>query len=217
MGVPAKKVTVIYRGVMPSWLEPAPPSGFDHLRKSLGIARAGPVLLNVGRLIPVKGQRYLIQAMPKVLIQYPRAHLLIAGEGELRESLAALCRVEGVEDHVTFLGRRNDVKDLLMMSDIFVFPSLSEGCPNALLEALAVGKPCVAAHIGPTAEVVQDGLTGILVPTQSPDALAEAVIYLFDHPEQAEAMGQGGRNTIAARFTTDTVIRQLEEVYDRVL
>jgi len=216
-GLSEAKVTLIYRALSESWFDGVDTVRSESLRHSLGLTGAYPILINVGRLVPQKGQSYLIQAMPKVLEEFPQAKLLIAGEGPLHEQLSSLILNSGVDGHVNALGCRQDVKDLLAISDIFVFPSISEGLGVSLLEAAAMGKPCVASRIGPLPEVLEDGESGLLVPPQSPAMLAEAVVYLAKNPEIAQAMGRRGHQALLEKFTIDRTIKQLEQVYMQVL
>jgi glycosyltransferase involved in cell wall biosynthesis len=123
----------------------------------------------------------------------------------------------GIEGHITFLGRRKDVRNLLELADIFVFPSLFEGLGGALVEATGAGKPCVASGVGPIPEVVEHGKSGLLVQSQSPDALAQAIIQLVKDPELARAMGQRGKQVAAEKFSISRNVKQLEELYLQIL
>ena len=216
-GVAENKIAVIYRSVAEPWNSPGMIGDIGILRKDLGIDGAYPILLNVGRLVPQKGQRYLIQAMPSVIERFPQAHLLIAGDGPLKESTATLCRELGVSQHVSLLGQRNDIRSLLELSDIFVFPSLYEGLGGALMEATSAGKPCVASRVGPLPEVLDGGNSGRLVSSQSPEELAQAIIYLGENREAAQTMGQRGKQVAVEMFNVNNNVRRLEEVYQEVL
>jgi glycosyltransferase involved in cell wall biosynthesis len=216
-GITENRITVIYRSVAEPWNSPGMMGDIKALRKDLGIDGAYPVLLNVGRLVPQKGQRYLIQAMPSVIERFPQARLLIAGDGPLKESTASLCRELGVSQHVTLLGQRNDIRSLLELSDIFVFPSLYEGLGGALMEATSAGRPCVASRVGPLPEVLDEGNSGLLVLSQSPEELAQAINYLGENRGAAQAMGQRGKQGSAEKFNVNKNVRRLEEVYQEVL
>lgn len=216
-GVPDDRIAVIYRSLEPSWNAPEAAEEARVLRRELRLDDAYPILLNVARHYPQKGQKYLIQAMPEILQEFPRASLLMVGDGPLRQSLATLAQELGVEEHVCFLGRRSDVRYLLELCDVFVFPSLFEGLGGALVEATGAGKPCVASRVGPIPEVVEDKRSGILVPSQSPEALAEAIVHLGQDPSMAKAMGQRGKQVAAEKFSIERNIKFLEELYDRVL
>ncbi|MFQ5873293.1 MAG: glycosyltransferase, partial [Dehalococcoidia bacterium] len=140
LGVRESKITVIYRALAPSWRHQGDDAGVTTLKNRLGINGDWPILVNVGRLVPQKGQRYLIEAMPRILHHYPQARLLIAGDGLLGPALTRLRGDLGLDDQVQFLGHRDDVGHLLLLGDAFVFSSLYEGCPNSLIEAMAAGK-----------------------------------------------------------------------------
>jgi len=216
-GVPESRIAVIYRSLVPGWDHASVSQDAAALRHGLGLDDAGPLLLNVARFYPQKGQKYLIQAMPDIVRQFPRSHLLMAGDGPLRESLMSLSRELGIEGHITFLGRRTDVRCLLELADIFVFPSLFEGLGGALVEATGAGKPCVATRVGPIPEVVEHGKSGLLVPSQSPEALAQAIGQLVNDPELARAMGQRGKRIAAEKFGISRNIKLLEGLYQRIL
>jgi glycosyltransferase involved in cell wall biosynthesis len=216
-GVSGSKIAVIYRSVDPAWSAAGVAGKAKGVRQELRLDDAYPILLNVARFYPQKGQRYLLQAMPEVIRQFPSAHLLMAGEGPLREYLTSLARELGIEANVTFLGRRNDVRSLLELCDIFVFPSLYEGLGGALVEATSACRPCVASRVGPIPEVVEDGRSGVLVPSQSPEALAQAIIKLGNDRDLARAMGQRGHQVAAEKFSIDRNVKHLEEVYDQIL
>lgn len=216
-GLPEAKISVVYRGLSPDWTKgncshvPAPEEN------ALEVEDRWPVLSNVGRLVPQKGQRYLIMAMPEIVQKCPKVFLLIAGDGILRSELEELSEQLGVQDHIRFLGQRNDVRRILETSDIFVFPSLSEGCPNALIEAFSIGKPSVASRIAPVEEIAQDGKEAMLVESRSPEAIAGAVVHLASCPTKARAMGDRAKKKTLSQFTLDQVSRDLERVYDQVL
>ena len=216
-GMPEKKIAVIYRSLEPTWNAADVGEKARRIRNTLGLDDSYPVLLNVARLYPQKGQKYLIQAMPEVIQEFPRAHLLMVGDGPLRESLASLSRELGIEGHVTLLGRRDDVRSLLEVCDVFVFPSLFEGLGGALVEATGAGKPCVATKVGPIPEVLEDGKSGILVPSQSPANLAAAIVRLAKDRKLVQAMGQRGKQIATEKFSIDRNIKYLEQIYERVL
>jgi glycosyltransferase involved in cell wall biosynthesis len=213
-----EKASVIHRALSPQWFEAdSSPQSLEVLESNLGLNDTHPVLLNTGRLIPAKGQRYLIEAMPAILRELPKARLLIAGDGPLLSDLTGLCNRLGVKEHVLLLGQRDDVRALFEISDIFVFTSLYEGCPNALLEALSLGKPCVATQIPAVEEIVQHGQHGILVPPQSPQAIAAAVVKLVGNAQRAREMAVSAQQIARDRFTLPKVVEAMERVYTSVL
>lgn len=208
------KITVIHRALSSEWLGAAPSTDGEPLASP---SQGHPTLISVARLIPVKDHVSLLKAMAIVARKLPEARLLIAGEGYLMSQLKLLCDSLELNGHVTFLGRRNDVRRLLETSDIFVMPSLREGCPNALIEAMSVGVPCVATSIGPVAELVRDGEHVALVPPSAPEAMAEAIVSLASRPDEARAMGHRAMEMARRRFTPARVSEALESVYMRVL
>jgi glycosyltransferase involved in cell wall biosynthesis len=211
------KITVVRRAVSKEWMEPAPADLVNRLRVELHLNGAYPVLLNVGRLVPQKGQKYLIQGMPDVLRDFPKARLLIVGDGFLRPKLEQLRDSLGLGEQVHFLGNQIDVKALLQLCHIFVFPSIFEGLGVALLEAAALGRPCIASNVGPLPEIIQNGHSGLLVAPRSAEALAQAVIRLAGNEQESHAMGEGARETIVKRFLIDQTVKKLEAVYTEVL
>lgn len=216
VGLPPAAVEVIYRGLP----EDALAVGADQVeavRRELDVGRHYPVLLTVGRLVPQKGQRYLIDAMPEILRAHPRAQLLIVGMGFLEPKLRAQVDALGLRSSVRFLGRREDVPALMSVADIFVFPSLFEGLGVSLLEACASGLPCVASNVGPLPEVIEDGVTGVLVPSQDPRSLAEAISRLGSDKDLMRRYGEAARARVRRTFQIDRSIAQLEALYDRVL
>lgn len=185
-------------------LDPTPPVG-DPGR---------PSLLAVGQLRWQKGHRYLLDAMPAVLADYPQAKLLVAGGGHLAGELAA--QAEHLGGRVELLGVRHDVPALLSRCDVFVFPSLWEGQGNALVEAMAVGGPIVATRIPAVEETVRDGETAVLVPPGDAKALATGILRVLSNPsDSAEMAGRAARE--AARFDVHATTRRLEALYDEVM
>jgi glycosyltransferase involved in cell wall biosynthesis len=155
--------------------------------------------------------------MPRVLERWPHAKLLLVGEGLARPGLEREARQAGVAHRVSFLGHRSDVRDVLAISDLFLFPSLSEGLGLALLEAAAAGKAVVASNCGPMPEVVEDGESGYLVEPGDAGALAEAVLRMLDSPDRMRRMGQRGQQIVGEKFDIRVAVRRLEEIYLSIL
>jgi glycosyltransferase involved in cell wall biosynthesis len=181
----------------------------------MGIRDDQLVLLNVGRLVPQKGQRYLIEAMS--MVDDPGAVLLIAGVGFLEQELKSTAERMGVLDRVRFLGRRDDVPALLEAADVFVFPSLFEGFGVALLEACAAGKACIATSVGPIPEIITNKETGVLVPSANPEALASAIDWLVQDPGLIAAYGASAKRRVHARFSISDSVKQLEGMYEELI
>ncbi len=210
-----ERVTIIHRG-LPDGFENTDRARVEALRVSLAPG-ADPLVVAVGRLIPAKGHKYLLQAMPAVLAQLPKARLVVAGGGWLDGSLKKAAQDLGVSHAVSFLGSRDDVPELLAAADIFVMPSLYEGAGVALVEACAVGVASIATRVGGLPEVIEDGRTGLIVEPQSPDALVSAIVRLARDPTMRAAMGSEARRHVKATFSIADSVRRLEGLYKTVV
>jgi glycosyltransferase involved in cell wall biosynthesis len=160
----------------------------------------------VGRLAPLKGVEYLIQAMPAILARYPSCRLVLIGDGPMESELKDLTRSLGVTDRCEFLGFRADIPDLLACFDVFVQPSLREAMSITLLEGMAAARPVVATDIKGNREVVTDGVDGLLVEPSAPEALANAVIELLEDRERANALGAQARETIRQKYSQEAMV-----------
>lgn len=201
LAIPAARLHMIYNSVNPAT------ASAERLEKRI---------IAVGRLIGQKGHAYLLAAMPAVLARHPNATLDIVGDGPLRRQLEQQTERLGIGHAVRFLGLRNDIPALLARSTIFAFPSLWEGLPLALLEALGHRLPVVASDIPPIREVVDPGAHGLLVRPQDPPALAEALIALINSPEQQRILGLSGYQRVSAQFNIAATVREWEQLYHKV-
>ena len=209
------RVTVIPNGII---TPDAPvPSIVQAKRVELGLSATDMVIVTVARLAPEKGIEYLIRAMTELQEPLPTVRLLVIGEGALRERLEAETAALGLQKQVNFLGFRPDVLNLVAVADIFVLPSLAEPFGIALVEAMALGKPTVAVCVGGPREIVEDRITGLLVPPADPHSLAQAIQRLLDQPNMSRAMGQAGQQRAIEHFSAAAMARQMEEVYRRCL
>jgi glycosyltransferase involved in cell wall biosynthesis len=214
-GYPAAKVVVVPNGRDLSAFAPA--GARDEVRKELGVDRVAPLVGVVGRLEAQKGHRYLFDAWPAVVREYPDARLAVVGEGSLRAPLAAQAQALGVADSVLFLGFRPDVPRVLDALDALALPSLYEGMPLTVIEASAMACPVVATAVDGTPEVVEDGVTGWLVPPADPPALARALVRTLADPERARAVGRAGRERVLRRFDLATQVDATARVYRSVV
>jgi glycosyltransferase involved in cell wall biosynthesis len=186
------------------------------VRKELGIV-AGPVLVTIARLTEQKGHRYLVQALPCLLETWPQLCCLFVGEGELRDALHCMANDLGVERACRFVGVRQDIADILAAADVVVLPSISEGFPFVLLEALAMGCPVVASRVNGVPELIEDHKTGLLVPSRDPQALAKAILEVLGDPTAARKMGAEGRAVVRERYTVDQMVANTTAIFDAAM
>ena len=182
-------------------------------RSDLAESGAGPVVLTVARLDGQKGITHLLDAA----VAIPHASFAIAGDGPNRAALEARAAELGVSDRVRFLGHRQDVPSLLAAADLFVLPSLYEGLPLSVLEAMAAGVPVVATAIGGTDEVVRDGETGTLVPPANSDALAAAITRALADRDRASRLALAARSLVAREYSVASMVRSVSRLYEELL
>jgi glycosyltransferase involved in cell wall biosynthesis len=169
------------------------------------------------RLVPAKGLAYLIEAAARLARKNIPFEVRIAGTGSELKSLERLAQSLGLSDRVRFLGQVTDMPGFYRGLDVFVLPSLSEGLPLVVLEAMAMGKPIAATSLAGTAEVVRDGVDGLLVPPADANALEDALERLADDPSLRQRMGAAGRQRALADFCIDRVARKVVQLYERIL
>ena len=209
--IPLEKVSVIYNGVNIK----------EHnslkMPNQRVIGAEDKVVITVGRLHTQKGHSYLLQAIAKVQKEISKVKVLVIGEGEEENNLKNLAKSLDLTDKIIFAGLRVDVEEILPEADLFVLPSLWEGMPNALLEAMALGIPVVATDVGGIPEVVIHEETGILIPPKDSDALASAMIDLLQNNFKAQKMGEAGRDRVEKHFSLARTIEKTECLYKKLL
>lgn len=208
------KTCTVYNGVDLSAFS----SQFDRqdVRQEIGVLQ-GPVLVTIARLTEQKGHRYLVQALPCLLETWPQLCCLFVGEGELRDVLHRMAIDLGVERACRFVGVREDIVDILAAADVVVLPSLAEGFPFVLLEALAMGCPVVASRVNGVPELIEDHKTGLLVPSRDSQALTKAILEVLGNPNAARKMGAEGRAVVQERFTVDQMVANTTAIFDAVM
>jgi len=212
-GVPAEKLKVIRNGIC----VPAPSRDRAGLRAQLGLPSTAKIILTVAGLNEQKGHRYLVEAMPTVLQHEPDARFVWVGEGPLEAELRQQIQAIGIDPaHVLFAGYRRDVPELLGAADLFVLPSLFEGLPLVVLEAMALGIPVVATQVGGTREAIEDGVTGRLVPAYNSSALAAAMIEVFTQPNMVDNWCQASRERIDRRFSSARMVGEMVTSYEHL-
>ena len=210
----AARIQTVYNGVDPSAFLLQPDR--TKVREELGIV-SGPVLITIARLTEAKGHRYLLQALPRLLETWPQLCCLFVGEGELHDTLQRMAMDLGVERSCRFVGIREDIAEILAAADVVVLPSLSEGFPFVLLEALAMGCPVVASQVNGVPELIEDHKTGLLVPPRDPQALATAIREVLSDSTAASKMGAAGRAVVQERFTVDHMVANTTAIFDAAM
>lgn len=190
-----------------------PESEKNKLRKTIGLEEEDFVLINIGRLVPQKGQRGLLEAFVSVLEKIPRAKLIIVGQGPLLEELQNLTVRLGISSKVIFLGKRRDIYNLLSISNLFVFTSINEGLGVVLLEAMAASLPCIAYNVGPIPEIIKDRETGYLVPKGDKKNMAESIYNIFLNYDEAITIGKKARRYVEENFCAKVSVSKLEDLY----
>jgi glycosyltransferase involved in cell wall biosynthesis len=193
---------------------------YDHqepcctLREEYGMPPDASIVGVVARLEHEKGHRTLLEAWPRVLAQVPDAYLLVVGEGHLRADLEQLAADLGIADRVVFVGRRDDIPAVTAALDVAVLPSYREAQGIVVLEAMALSRPIVATRVGGIPEMIEDGVSGLLVPPHDAPALAAAIARLLvDHP-LADTIARRGHDVVHDRFSVEFMVRAIEDMYD---
>jgi len=187
------------------------------LRDELRLEPADRLIVAVGNLYPVKGHRHLIDAVALLAARHPTLHLAICGRGDLADALAAQARDRGLANRLHLLGMRADVSAVLAAADIFVHPSVSEGLPLALLEAMFAARPIVASDVGEIGTALGRGEVGILVEAANPPALAAALERLLSDPEMARTLGGRARARARAEYDVAQMVRRYASLYYELL
>jgi len=211
LGVPRARVTVIPNGVDTARFEGV--TSVD--REALGVNGGRPVVGSIGCLAPRKDYGNLLEALAQLARRGLEPYVVLVGDGPERARLESQAATLGLGGRVRFLGERSDVERLLPAMDVFVLPSREEGIPNALLEAMAAGRPAVATAVGGTPEVMRGGETGWLVPPGSPEALAAALAEALEQPQEAARRARAARETVMRDMSIGTMVRAHETFYRR--
>ena len=217
-GVPTDKIDVVLNGITPQIAI----SDRRCVRLELGLPAHALICLTVGRMTEQKGHQYLLQAIPRVISRIPHAYFLWVGAGPLECDLREMAQLLGLNgtqgrDRVHFLGRRDDVPRLIASSDLFVLPSLFEGLPLVVLEAMAKSLPIVGTDVIGTREAIEDGVTGRLVHPCDSSALASAIIEALNCTELAHIWSRNALHKMQTYFTAERMAHETNKVYQQAL
>lgn len=216
LNIPDRRIEVIYNGIDPLTLECAPHEP-QNVRRELDIPNDAFVYVTIGRIDTMKNHALLLRAFPQVLSAVPQAYLTIVGAGLLEQKLKDLASALGIADRVRFTGRRKDVGACLEMADVFVFPTLLEGHPLALVEAMFKSLPSVSSNIEVLREVITDDDNGLLFDSNQPEALATAMIKLQRDPQLRERLGKQAFDDAQRRFHIHSIAAQWKICYKKLI
>jgi glycosyltransferase involved in cell wall biosynthesis len=212
-GVPDERTVTVHEGIDVDHVRAVPAV---NVHEMFFLPHNAPVVGNIAALVPHKGQRHLIEAAHIVVQRLPDVRFVLLGEGELREQLERLVREYHLEKHVLLPGFRTDVLGCLKSFDLFVMSSVTEGLGTSLLDAMACSRPIVATRAGGIPEVVEDGVTGVLVEPRDHTTMADAIVTLIEDRARRAAMGDAGLARVNARFTVERMVAGTAAVYARV-
>jgi L-malate glycosyltransferase len=209
-GVPAERTVTVHEGIDVERVAATLPV---NVHEAFFLPHGAPVVGNVAALVPHKGQRHLIEAARLVVPQLPDVRFVILGEGELREQLERQVSEHHLQKHVLLPGFRTDVIGCIKDFDLFAMSSVTEGLGTSLLDAMACARPIVATTAGGIPEIVENGVTGLLVPPRDHAAMADAIVRMLKDAALSERMGAAGRERVTARFTVDRMVEHTAAVY----
>lgn len=207
---PPGKLVVIHNGVEPS---PILKAKGDKVRRELGLGKA-PVLVTVGRLTPQKDPLTLLEACRLLKTDYK---LIMVGDGELRAKVEEFVTRNNLRDKVIITGERNDIPEILAAGDIFVLDSRWEGLPLVIIEAEIAGLPVVASRVGGVPELIEDGVTGFLVPPRKPEVLADKLRELLGDTNLRRRVGSAAREKALREFTFERMLTKTRQLYEDIL
>jgi glycosyltransferase involved in cell wall biosynthesis len=214
--VPAERIRLIWNGAPLDEFAPVDRARALAVRRALEVPETALVVGTIGRLSLQKGHRILVDAAARVLgRRKDDVRLLIAGDGDRMESLQAQARALGIADRVVFAGHRSDVRELLGAIDVFAISSLYEGTPLALFEAMAAGKAIVSTAVDGCREVLEDGVTGLLVPAGDPEPLAGAIERVLEDAGLRRALAERAREA-SRRYDVRSCVEAMQQVYEEV-
>ena len=210
-----EKIRKIYSGIDVREFKKA--DSRKKIRKELGLKPDQIAAGQVSKLWEGKGHEDIINACPLIFTEVPDLKVFFAGDGPIREKLEEMVFKNGLQERVIFLGHCDNIAEVTSALDIAVLASHYEGMGRVILEAMAASLPVVATRVGGIPDLVVDRETGILVEPHNPEQLAQSIIYLASYPKLRRQMGEAGKKSVDRRFTVDTMIEQIDQLYQEVL
>jgi glycosyltransferase involved in cell wall biosynthesis len=213
--IPEEKIRVIDNGIS---LERFKKLGETENRKNqLGFEEKIRMIGTIGNLGTEKGHIYLLEAAKQILDVVKDLKFVIIGNGQLRKQLEEKSEELGIKEHVIFMGQRKDIPELLMAMDIFVLPSIKEGLPIALLEAMAAKRPVIATRVGAIPKVIENKDVGVLVEPKDITGLRDAVVNLINDPERRSLLAREGFRKVCSDFSSDEMGKQYLKLYKEII
>jgi glycosyltransferase involved in cell wall biosynthesis len=218
-GIPVSRVEKIYNGVDLAAFAANGNGAIqnDAVRQELGFSSDDFLLVQVARLDALKDHCTAVRAMERVVARCSNAKLALVGTGPEQEKIAAEIRLRKLESVVKLVGLRHDIPQILAAADLFLLTSVSEGIPLTVIEAMAIGLPVVATAVGGVAEVVEDGVTGILAPSGDDSMLADAITSLYQSADRRRRMGEAGKQRASKVFSQEEMLASYRRLYDEML
>lgn len=213
-GLSEKRISVVPNGIDVSRYGAA--TNRQAIRAEFGFSKESIVLGTLSSLTVEKGIEYAIRSLPKILTMFPNVKLLVVGDGELRSNLETLAATLAVDKNIVFAGRRNDIPSVLSSMDIFLLPSLSEGLPMALLEAMASRLPVVATAVGDVPDVVDENVGALIMPA-SEEQISSSILQLLDDENGRKQKGGSAAARIAEAFSSEAMARGYADKYRKML
>ncbi|MCG7926915.1 MAG: glycosyltransferase [Candidatus Thiodiazotropha taylori] len=214
-GHPKSKISVIHNGIDCRSVTPA--RSIQEVRDALDIDEHARVVGTLGRMVPVKGHKYLLQAQQWLLSSGVDCVVVIAGDGPLMEETKQLAAELDIEAQVRFLGHVDEAYDILSAFDIFVLTSLHEGVPISILEASCLGVPLVATAVGGVTEVIEDGVNGLLIAAKSPTECADACARIFGDSSVKTGLSENARRKVGDEFSSERCFTTTKKLYSELL
>lgn len=210
--VPPEKIEVVYQGFDFDRFS-ATNEDRRRIRKEFGFAEDEIVIGTFGNFFPTKGHRFLLSAAKQLEARFPQIRLFFVGDGGGKEEVIRLANELGLREQTAFAGFRRDVPSCMKACDVVVHPSLSEAFCQVLIETMSVGIPLIATDVGGASEVIDDGVTGILIPPADPDAIVNSLTDILTGRTKAETMAFAGQTSVRERFTIEKMVQRQYELY----
>ena len=209
-----KNAQVIYNGIDGEKFNPN--ADYKDIRAEFGISDDKTLVGYLVRMTAQKDPFTMVHAIKEVSLTNKNIVFLMVGNGELLDATKKMAAELGVTEQIVFSNFRSDVPDILKAIDIYCLPSLWEGMPIGMLEAMAMGKACIASSVDGTKELVNDGVNGLLINTKDSDMLAKQIINLHLHPEKRAALGNNAKEYISKNFALNEMVSKIENIYESV-